>query len=302
LKRYTAGDESLVDEIQANAQSSAPIAQLAREGTAKKTTEKNVENGKRKRELENEKFRDMRADVRAKELALVSTFVNTMTTLNPNWKENTQLRMQTEDWLKSIVINNTTPTTTDVNQQREKNMVGGVAVAADAIVAPPMPCISIDSDLSDCSSTTTTTNTTASTVANDEPSPPIMHSIGVKNNTNMTLQQQQQQQQHFFKKFNNNNNNNNNNVIISRFFSALTNGACSESTGATALYRKYAEFHTLGNYKFLHTENAFGRDVKRIVGVDKRRTSSGMVYRLDFAKIKQHLIDINEYDAESSLN
>jgi len=90
--------------------------------------------------------------------------------------------------------------------------------------------------------------------------------------------------------------------VISRFFSAITNYACAESISAASLYRKYAEFHALGNYKFLHTENAFGRDVKRIAGVDKRRTSSGMVYKLDFEKIKQHLIDTNEYDADSSLN
>jgi hypothetical protein len=73
--------------------------------------EEALEIKKRQREFEMEKLRDLRADIRAKEMTareremgLVVTFANTMAMLNPDWREDTRLRLQTEDWLKNVAF------------------------------------------------------------------------------------------------------------------------------------------------------------------------------------------------------
>ncbi len=73
----------------------------------------------------------------------------------------------------------------------------------------------------------------------------------------------------------------------------------SMEASATLLYKKYQDFHTLGNYKYIKTHTSFGREIKRIDGVDKRRTMNGFCYKLELAKIKQSLIEYNEYDEEA---
>ena len=105
LRGYMAGDASLVDEINANAQSNSAIAQLAR-GCVVDTNA--VENYKRKIAAEDE-------DLRAKKLQNVNLFVNTMALVNPNWREDSRLRLQTEDWLKNAAFhaNHTTITNGD---------------------------------------------------------------------------------------------------------------------------------------------------------------------------------------------
>ena len=105
LRGYMAGDASLVDEINANAQSNSAIAQLAR-GCVVDTNA--VENYKRKIATEDE-------DLRAKKLQNVNLFVNTMALVNPNWREDSRLRLQTEDWLKNAAFhaNHTTITNGD---------------------------------------------------------------------------------------------------------------------------------------------------------------------------------------------
>lgn len=88
--------------------------------------------------------------------------------------------------------------------------------------------------------------------------------------------------------------------IISRFFSAMVNTEYPEQrVPARDLYRKYVQFHTDGNYKILMTETAFGRETKRINGVEKKRAPSGFNYLLDHASIKKHLADANEYDPDA---
>ena len=88
--------------------------------------------------------------------------------------------------------------------------------------------------------------------------------------------------------------------VVSRFFSALVNTAYPESPiPARDMYKKYEQFHAHGNYKFLITETAFGRETKRIQGVCKKRSNSGHVYTLNHDAIKKHLVDINEYDADA---
>ena len=88
--------------------------------------------------------------------------------------------------------------------------------------------------------------------------------------------------------------------IISRFFSALVNADFPEiRVPARDLYGKYVEFHTHGNYKYLMTETAFGRETIRVVGITKTRTKAGHFYLLEHPAIKKHLVDMNEYDADA---
>jgi len=88
--------------------------------------------------------------------------------------------------------------------------------------------------------------------------------------------------------------------VVSRFFSALVNTEFPEiRVPARDLYGKYIEFHTRGNYKYLMTETAFGRETNRVTGVTKTRTKTGLFYLLEHPAIKKHLVDMNEYDSDA---
>ena len=105
--------------------------------------------------------------------------------------------------------------------------------------------------------------------------------------------------------------------IVSRFVSALINGENDESytlTGtsfvidnhsvqvsAAALYKKYQEYHTAGNYKYLQTQTSFGRDISRIEGVKKQRSTKCITYILDLPAIKAKLVACNQYDEDAFL-
>ena len=129
LRGYIAGDASLVGEINANAQSTSAIAQLARVDVSGLHSE----NRKRQLEIEDEDLKLKKEDIllRKEELLLkkqeilakqaelrmhdqdlitktfhnVNLFASTMTMLNPAWKEDSRLRLQTEDWLKNSAFN-----------------------------------------------------------------------------------------------------------------------------------------------------------------------------------------------------
>ena len=90
--------------------------------------------------------------------------------------------------------------------------------------------------------------------------------------------------------------------IISRFFSALVNMEYKEKeVPARDLYRRYEHFQTTGNYKFLMTETAFGREAKKITGITKKKTRTVAIYQMEHEKIKKHLDDCNEYDMDAEI-
>jgi hypothetical protein len=102
-----AGDKTLVSEIQANAQSAAPVAELARATLPPASAPQDpfeLETRKRQLELEDVRIKRMRIEVKAEEMELVKDFASTMALLNPKWTLDTRLRMRTEDWLKNIVF------------------------------------------------------------------------------------------------------------------------------------------------------------------------------------------------------
>jgi len=100
IRRYLAGDHSLITEIQANAQSSSPIAQMARESLDIYTEEELT----KKRRREDIELQKMQAEATTLQQQNVIDFMNTMQLLDPNWKQDTRLVTQTKDRLKNIVF------------------------------------------------------------------------------------------------------------------------------------------------------------------------------------------------------
>lgn len=88
--------------------------------------------------------------------------------------------------------------------------------------------------------------------------------------------------------------------VISRFFSALVNSEPTERTfPCRQLYKSYETFQIAGNYKYLMTETAFGRDAKKIRGVQFKKTAQCNLYILDLPEIKGYLEEINEFDQDA---
>jgi hypothetical protein len=105
IRKHLAGDQTLHAEINANAASNSPIAQLARasmDAPASAVPEvistEELAEKKRKREIED-------TELHCKKLGNVKLFTDTMTLINPRWLEDARLRMQTEDWLKNVAFN-----------------------------------------------------------------------------------------------------------------------------------------------------------------------------------------------------
>jgi len=103
IRRYMAGDASLVGEIQANAQSNAPVAQLAR-ASLEAEDPVSIENKKRELELTDVKIKKMKIENRTHELGNINSFADIMSKINPTWKNDTRLRLKTEDWLKNVAF------------------------------------------------------------------------------------------------------------------------------------------------------------------------------------------------------
>ena len=115
FKRYMPGDRSMIEEIQANAVSTAPIHQAYRQALAQEPV-LDVAGEKRKLErqdalleleiqertlaLEERKSR-MPVELQAKNMQNVQMFTGLMTSLNPEWKKDTRLCLQLEDSMKN---------------------------------------------------------------------------------------------------------------------------------------------------------------------------------------------------------
>jgi hypothetical protein len=95
IRRYMAGDESLINEIRANAESSSPLAQMAR-ASLQDDAEENQDR-KRRRLTEDAQYRSLA-------LGNISTAMDIMSKLNPAWRNNGRLLMQLEDQVKNIVV------------------------------------------------------------------------------------------------------------------------------------------------------------------------------------------------------
>jgi hypothetical protein len=107
IRRYLAGDKSLITEIEANAGSSSPIAQLAREtlpdpedpdSRRKRIKREDLELVKLERDIQQSE-----QDIREKSIKNMHAFMGLMTTIRPDWMQtDTRFRLQTEDMIKNI--------------------------------------------------------------------------------------------------------------------------------------------------------------------------------------------------------
>jgi len=113
--RYMSGDRTMLEEINANAVSTAPIHQAYRQALAqepvldaagakrqldREDTLFELELQERKQALEERKSR-MPAELQEKSMQNVQTFAVLMTSLNPEWKKDTRLCLQLEDSMKN---------------------------------------------------------------------------------------------------------------------------------------------------------------------------------------------------------
>jgi hypothetical protein len=115
IQRYLAGDTSLIREINENAESNAPIAQLARGSFASKDTEEDPESHRKRVKREDLELIKFEQDIKREGLELVRLeqdikiqklreCMDLMTTLRPGWMQaDARLVLQTEDMIKNIM-------------------------------------------------------------------------------------------------------------------------------------------------------------------------------------------------------
>ena len=123
--RYMAGDLTILEQIRANAASTAPIHQAYRQALTQEPVvdtlgakhqleredalfeleiqERNLAIHERKLALEERKSR-MGVELQEKNLQVVQTFSGLMTALNPEWKKDARLCMQIEDSMKTAMF------------------------------------------------------------------------------------------------------------------------------------------------------------------------------------------------------
>jgi len=105
IHRYFAGDRSLLDEVEANARSDHPMAQMARDSLPANDKDE-LEDKKRKRAIEDAELQNKRAATQSLRLANLTSFTGIMATLNPSWMQDDRLVMQTQDLLKNTMFTN----------------------------------------------------------------------------------------------------------------------------------------------------------------------------------------------------
>jgi hypothetical protein len=105
--RYMGGDRSMIEEIRANAASDAPVHQAYRQALAQEPVLDAVGT---KRQLEREEalfefeLKERTARLKDSEISRMQNFCGLMTSLNPDWKKDTRLRMQIEDSMKTALF------------------------------------------------------------------------------------------------------------------------------------------------------------------------------------------------------
>jgi len=100
IHRYLAGDKSLIKEIEANAESSSPIAQLARA-----TLPDPEDPEARRKRIKREDLELVKLERESQELHIknVQAFMGLMNTIRPDWMQtDARFRLQTEDMIKNI--------------------------------------------------------------------------------------------------------------------------------------------------------------------------------------------------------
>jgi hypothetical protein len=98
--RYMAGDRSMLEEICSNAVSTAPIHQAYRQALAQESV---VDVAGEKRKLERQEAL-LELELKERNMSVIGSFCGLMTSLNPDWKNDTRLRLQIEDSMKTVMF------------------------------------------------------------------------------------------------------------------------------------------------------------------------------------------------------
>lgn len=105
IKRYLAGDKSLIVEINANAASNSPIAQLARGGGPSAGPVEDPDARRKRIRREDLEILQMEQDIQEKRIKNVNSFMCLMNTIRPDWMQtDARFRLQTEDMIKNILV------------------------------------------------------------------------------------------------------------------------------------------------------------------------------------------------------
>ena len=102
LQRYYAGDESLIAEIEANASSASPVAEMAR--ASLESEQPSAIDTAMKRRREELELTKLEADIKSQEMQNVKTFKELMDMMDPNWERDARLKLNTQDWIKNIAF------------------------------------------------------------------------------------------------------------------------------------------------------------------------------------------------------
>jgi hypothetical protein len=100
FNRYMAGDRSMLTEIQRNAVSTAPIHQAYRQALSQEAV---VDSAGEKRKLERQDAL-LELELKERNMSVIGSFCGLMTSLNPEWKSDTRLRLQIEDSMKTALF------------------------------------------------------------------------------------------------------------------------------------------------------------------------------------------------------
>jgi hypothetical protein len=150
LKRYFAGDKSLIREIEANAESTSPIPKLARaalggeEHVAGRGINDDESFVKKRRyvDLESDRIKNMKS-----EFELVDSITSKIKSINPDWTDDTGLRDKTVEKLKSIMFGPASSNPEDVPQISKKPRVEIVEEPMEASPVPEKEASPIPEDL-----------------------------------------------------------------------------------------------------------------------------------------------------------
>ena len=100
FNRYMAGDRSMITEIERNALSTAPIHQAYRQALVQEPVVDSIGD---KRRLERQDAL-LELELKERNMSVIGSFCGLMSSLNPDWKNDTRLRLQLEDSMKTVMF------------------------------------------------------------------------------------------------------------------------------------------------------------------------------------------------------
>lgn len=111
IRRYLAGDHSLISEIQGNAASASPVAQMARESLGI-TTDEDLARKRHREDLELERLQvDLEERKQQSQITYmngirdsVAAYMQTMEALDTEWKRDNRLVVQLKDLLTNVTV------------------------------------------------------------------------------------------------------------------------------------------------------------------------------------------------------